>query len=62
MPEQMSDDLRMELKRLNGNLYQIQTQYEGEMPQYLWAEMAEVAGTIESMAMFGHLDIRKGRT
>jgi hypothetical protein len=56
----MSTDLRVELKRLKGSLYQLQTQYEEEIPASLWQELAEVSGTIENLAMHGHLDIRKG--
>jgi len=54
----MSKELRLELKQLKGSLYQLQTQYEDEIPDYLWNELAEVAGSIESLAMFGHLDTR----
>lgn len=62
MAETMSNDLRVELKRLKGNLYQIQTQYEEEIPTHLVAELTEVAGTLENLAMFGHLDIQKRGT
>ena len=56
----LSNEFRIELKRLKRNLIRIQTGYEKEIPDYLLKELANITGTIGSLEMFGHLDLVRG--